>query len=288
MDIFLWKLFLKTLVLPPAGPLILAVAGLAMAASQRLHRTGLTLCVLGIALLWLLATPLIADTLVRSAERYPALDLAKPIDAQAVVILGGGVRLNAPEYGSSAPGATTLERIVYGARVAHVTQLPVLVSGSHGEAAAMTTSLQRDLGITPRWVENHSRDTHQNARMSAAILVPAGIRRIVLVTSAAHMARSVSEFEAAGLEVVPAPTAMWTRRDTGLLEWVPNTDALVRSQRALYEGLGRMVLGARPALTALGMLPREPPVGTASVATATAHAPAHDHARPPPLDGGRD
>jgi len=288
MDIFLWKLFLKTLVLPPAGPLILAVVGLVMATRQRLHRTGITLCVLGIALLWLLATPFIADSLVRSAERYPALDLAKPIDAQAVVILGGGVRLNAPEYGSSAPGATTLERIVYGARVAHVTHLPVLVSGSHGEAAAMTSSLQRDLGITPTWIENHSRDTHQNARMSAAILVPSGVRRIVLVTSAAHMARSVSEFQAAGLEVVPAPTAMWTRRDTGLLEWVPNTDALVRSQRALYEGLGRMVQEVRPTLTALGMLRREPPLGAASVATATVHAPAQDRAHPAPLDGGRD
>jgi uncharacterized SAM-binding protein YcdF (DUF218 family) len=288
MDIFLWKLFLKTLVLPPAGPLILAIVGLAMSARQRLRRTGITLCVLGIALLWLLATPFIADTLVRSAERYPPLDLARPIDAQALVILGAGVRLNAPEYGRSAPGASTLERLVYGARVAHVTNLPMLVSGSHGEAAAMTTSLERDLGITPKWIENHSRDTHQNARMSAAILVPLGIRRIVLVTSSAHMARSVSEFEAAGLEVVPAPAAMWTRRDAGVLLWVPNSDALVRSQRALYEGLGRMVQGARPALTALGMLRREPPVGTASVATVTAHAPAHEHAAPAPLDGGRD
>jgi hypothetical protein len=41
--------------------------------------------------------------------------------------------------------------------------------------------------------------------------------------------------------VIPAPTAVWAQRDTGILAFVPNADALVRSQRALYEGLGRLV-----------------------------------------------
>ena len=34
---------------------------------------------------------------------------------------------------------------------------------------------------------------------------------------------------------------MWTQRDSGVLAYVPNADALVRSQRAMYEGLGRIV-----------------------------------------------
>ena len=259
MDVFTWKLLLKTLVLPPTGELLLSLAGVALLVSRRTRRAGVTLCVLGVVVLWLLATPLIADALVRNAERYPPLDLARPIDAQAIVILGGGVRLNAPEYGMAAPSATTLERLVYGARVARVTGLPVLVSGSHGEAAAMNSSLQRDLALVPRWVENHSRDTHQNASMSAAILAREGIRRIVLVTSAAHMARSVVEFRATGLQVVPAPAALWTRRDRGLLLWVPNADALVRSQRALYEGLGRLVQRVRLARAPIRPPPAEQP-----------------------------
>src|SRR5205807_4031223 len=65
--------------------------------------TGVALCVVAAAATWLLATPLVADALVRSAERYPALDLTKPTRAQAIVILAGGVRVGAPEYGSSAP-----------------------------------------------------------------------------------------------------------------------------------------------------------------------------------------
>jgi len=105
----------------------------------------------------------------------------------------------------------------------------------------MSDFAQQDLGLTAQWVENRSRDTHQNAQFSAVILVKAGVHKVVLVTSAAHMARSVVEFNQAGIETVPAPAAMWTQAEVGVLAYVPNANALVRSQRALYEGLGRIV-----------------------------------------------
>src|SRR5256885_5533642 len=57
-----------------------------------------------------------------------------------------------------------LERIAYGAFLAHRTALPVLVSGTAPEALAMRVSLARDFGIQVRWVEERSRDTFQNAR----------------------------------------------------------------------------------------------------------------------------
>ena len=258
MDIYVWKLLLKNLVLPPAGPLILSALGLALAASAH-RRLGLTLAGAGVALLWLLATPICADALVRSVEIYPPLDLGKPTAAQAIVILSGGVRLDAPEYGRSVPNATTLERLLYGGRIARATALPVLVSGSRIEAVAMSEFLAGTLGVMPRWIESHSRDTHENATRSAAILEPAGIHRIVLVTSSAHMARAVAEFRATGLAVVPAPAEMWTRRDPGILAWEPNVDALMRSQRALYEILGQRVQRLRFALAAHGLLPAAHP-----------------------------
>jgi uncharacterized SAM-binding protein YcdF (DUF218 family) len=241
MDYFVWKQLLKNLVLPPTGPLLLAILGLVLLGLHRARLIAVLLCALGLAALWLLATPIAADSLVRWAERYPALDPGQVGDAQAIVILAGGVRVDAPEYGTSAPGATSLERLVYGARLARQTQLPVLISGSHFEAASMSDFLHQDLGVTARWVENRSRDTHQNAQFSAVILARASVHKVVLVTSAAHMARSVVEFNQAGIDTVPAPAAMWTQRESGVLAYIPNADALVRSQRALYEGLGRLV-----------------------------------------------
>jgi uncharacterized SAM-binding protein YcdF (DUF218 family) len=241
MDYFVWKQVLKNLVLPPTGPLLLLVLGLVLASFRKARLTGAVLSALGLAFLWVLATPIAADTLVRWAERYPALDAAQAGEARAIVILGGGVRVNAPEYGTSAPGATSLERLVYGARLARQTHLPVLISGSRFEASSMTDFLHEDLGVSAEWVENRSRDTHQNAQFSAAILARAGVHKVILVTSAAHMARSVVEFNQAGIDVIPAPAAMWAQREWGVLAYVPNADAMVRSQRALYEGLGRLV-----------------------------------------------
>jgi uncharacterized SAM-binding protein YcdF (DUF218 family) len=241
MDYFVWKQLLKNLVLPPTGPLLLVILGLVLLGLHRLRLLAVLLCALGLAALWVLATPIAADSLVRWAERYPALDPAQAGDAQAIVILAGGVRVDAPEYGTSAPGATSLERLVYGARLARQTQLPVLISGSRFEAASMSDFLHQDLGVSAQWVENRSRDTHQNAQFSAVILARAGVHKVVLVTSAAHMARSVVEFNQAGIDTIPAPAAMWTQRETGVLAYVPNADALVRSQRALYEALGRLV-----------------------------------------------
>ncbi len=241
MDYFAWKQLLKNLVLPPTGPLLLATLGLALLAFRRFRVVAGVLCALGLAALWLLSTPIVADSLVRWAERYRALSFSQLDDAQAIVILAGGVRVNAPEYGTAAPGASSLERLVYGGRLARQTGLPVLISGSRLEAASMSDFLNQDLGVTARWVENRSRDTHENAQFSAVILARDGVHKVVLVTSAVHMARAVVEFNQAGIDTVPAPAAIGTRRDDGVLAYVPNADALVRSQRALYEALGRVV-----------------------------------------------
>ncbi len=241
MDYFAWKQLLKNLVLPPTGPLLLATLGFVLLAFRRLRVAAAALCAVGLISLWLLSTPIVADPLVRWAERYPALNPSQLDGAQAIVILAGGVRVDAPEYGTAAPGASSLERLVYGARLARQTGLPVLVSGSRLEAASMSDFLNQDLGVTARWVENRSRDTHENAQFSAVMLSREGVHKVVLVTSSVHMARAVVEFNQAGLETVPAPAAMWTKRDTGVLAYVPNADAMVRSQRALYEALGRVV-----------------------------------------------
>jgi uncharacterized SAM-binding protein YcdF (DUF218 family) len=247
MDLFTGRQILKSLVLPPAAPLLVAFAGLVLLHFTRWRRTGTAVCACGLLSLWLLATPVIADRLLRATERYPALDLEHVPAAQAIVILAGGVRLGAPEYGGPAPNLPTLQRLAYGALVARTTKLPILVSGSGTEAAAMRDSLQRDFGIEVRWVENHSWDTQENAQLSAAILKSAGVDTILLVTSANHMYRAAADFRAQGLSVVPAPSGLWAQQEFRVRRWVPNIEALWRSQTALYEDLGDVVLAVHAA-----------------------------------------
>ena len=54
-----------------------------------------------------------------------------------------------------------------------------------------------EFGLTLRWVEPASRDTHENAVDTLALLQPAGVREVVLVTHGAHMPRALREFRAA-------------------------------------------------------------------------------------------
>lgn len=165
---FIFKALAHSLILPPGAPLLLATLGAVLIRSRR--RVGWTLLVLGLASEWLLCVPVVADELTGWVERYPALDLAQPTDAQAVVILGGGgERMDAPEYRGPVAESVLLERLTYGAYVARRTGLPILVSGAPQEAVAMRTTLARSLGIEPKWVDDQSRDTYENAHLSARI-----------------------------------------------------------------------------------------------------------------------
>jgi len=240
------KTLLRTLLLPPAGPLLLAVAGLALLARRRAGaaalRMGRLLLAAGVASLWLLATPVVGEGLTRLAEHYPALDLRRPTQAQAIVILsGGGVREWAPEYAAPAAASELLERVSYGAYVARRTGLPVLITGTADDVAAMGAVLSRDFGIRARWVEGESRDTFENAQFSARLLRADGITRILLVTSSVHEWRASREFVSSGLAVEPAPVHVWVSHHYVAADYLPDARGLLQSSDALHELVGDAV-----------------------------------------------
>jgi uncharacterized SAM-binding protein YcdF (DUF218 family) len=234
---------LRSLILPPASPLIVGVAGLAL--YRRRPRLGLTLCAVCIVTLWALSTPILAHALARSAERYPALDplhlTADQAGAGAIVVLGAGFRPNAPEAGGDEPTVVADLRLIEGARVARATHLPILVSGNGREAFAMKRFSELELGAPVRWVESASSNTHENALFSAALLNKEGIHHVILVTSSTHMARAATEFASAGLEVTAAPAEMVTPNLLRVVSLVPSAMALEQSYLVIYEWIGRLV-----------------------------------------------
>jgi len=245
MNDWLWlKAVVKALVLPPTGPLLVAVVGLGLC--SRHPRAGRSLAATGVAALLALSLPVVADFLGRIVDTSVPLDLDKARTAQAVVILGGGIRRDAPEYGGDTMATLTLERVRYGARVARLTGLPVLVSGGsvlggEPEAKLMAAALEREFGVPVRWIEANSRTTHDNAVLSARMLKEEGIDRIVLVTHGFDTRRATAEFEAQGFAVVNAPTGLRGRSDYTLLDYLPSMAGLQRSYHATYEMLANLV-----------------------------------------------
>jgi len=202
--VFVLKILARELILPPASLLLLTLIGAWRIRRQR--RIGWALFIVGFGSLWALCTPIVADGLTRLAEKYPALDPTKPVDARAVVVIGAGEhRVYAPEYRGPMADAVLLGRLTLAAYLSRTYSLPLAISGEKTEIAAMAQTLIRNFGVTPRWIEDNSRDTLENAQLSAKILFPAGVRKIILVTSSAHEWRAVQEFAGAGFKVLPPP-----------------------------------------------------------------------------------
>jgi len=262
MSVFLTAA-VSSLLLPPMCFILGALAGLALA---RRHRTaGALLALLSLAALALASTPFIADRMLASLEEPPlAAPPAKPAPRipagtgpksataaasgssapKAIVVLGGGLGRDSPEYGGDTVNAPTLERLRYAAWLHRRTGLPILVSGGRpidsllSEADTMRDSLAADFNAPPRWVEGDSLNTRENAERAQALLAADSIRRVYLVTHAWHMPRARRAFEAAGLEVVAAPTG-YTSITPSPLAWVPSGLALRNTHLAMREWLGQ-------------------------------------------------
>jgi uncharacterized SAM-binding protein YcdF (DUF218 family) len=226
---------------PPVSLVLLALFGLLLLKRRR----RLALLLTGGSLLALLALslPVVAFKLMDQLEVPPLPNSRAVGDAQAIVILAGGVSRGAVDWGGDTVSVLTLQRVRYGAWLARETRLPVLVTGGApvrgrpGEAAMMRSLLQNEFGVPVRWLEERSRTTADNARLSAAMLQASGVRQIVLVTSAFHMPRARRVFEQTGLSVIPAGTGYFGYAGGGVhwQHWVPNGDSLRLSYLALRE-----------------------------------------------------
>ena len=201
-------------ILPPlVYPLGLACLLIVAALILRRPRLRTALLLLALALLLIGGNRWVALGLARSLEwRYiPAGELPQ---AQAIVVLGGGT-LSAQYPRQTVEVDQAGDRLIYAAQLYHQGKAEhLLLSGgridwisSGAPPAEDMAALLEMLGV-PRqalWLESQSRNTYENARNARAFLEPLGIRRILLVTSASHMPRSVALFEKQGFEVIPAP-----------------------------------------------------------------------------------
>nr|WP_315184149.1 YdcF family protein [uncultured Albidiferax sp.] len=256
MELGEFKPLVTALALPPAAPVLLALAGLLLA--RRKKALGSAVCVGALGGLWLLGCNAVAVWLALSIlPQVPALPPATAAavlqagQVQAVVVLGGGVQALAPEFGAAQPTADTATRLRYGVWLARQSQLPLAFAGGVGWANSGTATpsegdvaratLARDYGFALRWVDDQSRDTFENATRLHTLLAADGVQRIALVTHAWHMPRAQLAFERAGFTVTPAPTGFTLPQQRSLMEWLPTGHGLQSSREVLREWLGLLV-----------------------------------------------
>jgi uncharacterized SAM-binding protein YcdF (DUF218 family) len=250
------KPFLTTLVLPASSGL-LAVLVLLVWAWRRSVRAQarLPVALAGVAtlLLWFLSCQAVAIWL--SVHLLPQVspitpEYLKRQQVQAIVVLGGGVENAALEYDGPTLSPDAMSRLLYAVHLTRITHLPMAYTGGIGwggqsrqtsEAEVAALALTRLGAPALRWQENQSRDTRENALLTAVLLKNDGVSHIALITHAWHMPRSVRQFEAAGLQVTPAPMGFIRSDVLPLLQWLPSGKGLRDTGWVIREWLGLLL-----------------------------------------------
>jgi uncharacterized SAM-binding protein YcdF (DUF218 family) len=230
------------LLVPPIFLLLVALFGALI--RRRNRHVGRFLTWAGLAGLLILAMPGVSALLMIALERNIPLSPPLGQPPQAIVILGGDVVRGGTQTVAMELGPISFERVGTGAALSRRTDLPVLVSGGSlraGEppvATLMAESLERDFRISARWIEGESKDTWQNAHMSAPILREQGIRSIYVVTQAWHMRRAIMAFADTGIAVTAAPPRLDRLSAPLVANLVPQVAGWQRSYYALHEWIG--------------------------------------------------
>jgi uncharacterized SAM-binding protein YcdF (DUF218 family) len=230
----------ERLLLPPGGLILLGLFGLALARSH--PRGGRRIGLFALLSLYLLSTPIVAQSLLQTLED-PYADPAQRGSASVIVVLGGGSYPNAPEYGGDTVSKYTLERLRYAAHLHHRTGRPVLATGGNPSALNTTEGEQmkaalREFGVVPKWIETGSDNTFENARLTQKLLQQSGIDTVYLVTHALHMPRARMAFQNAGLRVVPAPLGYSGVSRLRIQSLVPSASALHDTADFFHEIVG--------------------------------------------------
>ncbi|MDF1796937.1 MAG: ElyC/SanA/YdcF family protein [Coxiellaceae bacterium] len=208
------------------------------------HRTGLALMAIGLFGLLLLSLPEIPNRLLSQLERHYAAVLEPDPKVQQVLVLGAGMIFDKRLPGDMQLSAASIIRLIEAIRL--YKKLPdakLILSGGktideHQEAkvreklAELLAVPEKDIVLLPP-----AKNTDQEATFAEKVVKD---QPFYLVTSAAHMRRSVALFKKHGLQPIAAPSNFIVRlgKRHPYRFYIPNTGNLVKTYIYLYETIG--------------------------------------------------
>ncbi|PZV10400.1 MAG: hypothetical protein DCF22_16880 [Leptolyngbya sp.] len=230
------------------------------------RRPRLAMIPVGLALLLLLISSngWVSISLLKSLEfqHLPSGELPK---ADAIVVLGGATR---PAF-APRPWVEVNEagdRVLYGAKLYREGKAPRLIlsggrvdwqGNNDAPESADMVELMKKMGVPDAAMiqEPTSRTTRENAVNVKQIMQAQGISKILLVTSAVHMPRSLRIFQKLGIDAIPAPTdflvsdrdleALQASPQSLALSFLPEAEQLSNITRVIKEYVGMVIYWLR-------------------------------------------
>jgi uncharacterized SAM-binding protein YcdF (DUF218 family) len=246
------ELLLKILVIPlyPLG-LGITVIGTGLVLVYRKVHWGKTVILSGLILLYVISTPFVSRLFLRPLEAPYEQQGKLPGDCSAIVVLGGSgkamySRDEEPEFNEAG------DRLLHAARLFRMGLAPrVVTSGGFGVGSfhqevtegEQNAMILEEMGVPDSVIiiERRSLTTADHGPTISALFDSLQLRkRVVLVTSAAHMYRSIQVFKKSGFTVYPSATDFQSRKEVfnGVKDFFPEVSALFDVTAAIHEVYG--------------------------------------------------
>lgn len=233
-------------------PLSLAFIGFLLFALLRRRREKVALGFFwfGFAVLWFFSTSWGTDLILRPLEK-PFAKAVLPPKVDAILVLGGALDLSL-----STPGRLeynpAIDRYIYSLKLARrYPQAIVIYAGGTADlfdqSKTEASLLKQDavsFGVPADRirVDDKSRNTRENALEAKKILEATGRTRVLVLTSAFHMRRSMGCMRKAGIDAIPYAVDFrghWSMPNR--FGWVPSANALADSSAAVREYVGLVI-----------------------------------------------
>lgn len=181
-------------------------------------KTGIWILGLTVLLFWLIGSGFLTNIAIKPLLfRSPNTLIWR--ERNAIIVLGGGTTKDIFTH-RVYPAPFSYSRIIEGMRlykscksITPARICRIIVSGSDVSKTGRSEAhayqyVFLTLGVQPGDIllENHSRNTAENALFTRVIVKREGFNTIYLVTSGVHMKRAVLYFSQNGMDVIPAPS----------------------------------------------------------------------------------
>lgn len=246
---FLFKNIIAQFFNPISLILAFSLSGLFLLYFTPRQKQGKMLVLVSVMLLVFCSYTPTADILITSLEKqYPPYKLDNALSLKEmpklVVVLGAGHSPNENIPVISRIGYDSMYRLIEGIRIYRM--IPggkLLLSGGStyglGSGAEDMAEIAKEIGIKEQdiIIESKSRDTKDQAQIISSMIED---EQFILVTSAAHMPRSMALFKKLGMNPIPASTRSLEERLYSRTPnpFFPSSTNLQKVEMAVHEYLG--------------------------------------------------
>lgn len=243
MDGVALKKFISAWLMPLPFSVLLILIGCIFLWRGR-HKMGRWLTTAGLLVLIVCSCTAVSDlALLPLEERYPKWS-GQPDQVEIVVVMGAS-QSDAPRLPlTNRPNSAAIYRLLEGIAVYRANPGSKLIISGGPKTTPILAQVANKIGVSTQdmILQANSHDTEDEVGLLAPMVQG---HRFAVVTSAAHMRRTMTLFRAAGLDPVPIPTHFLDRNNPHP-NWrdfmLPDTESLDRAEFAMHEYLGLLWL----------------------------------------------